>query len=174
VANERPSRATARRFGRHPETLAHPRLGTLRDFIPLWYESAGLPAHTDAPRHHDRALALTGSTGAQGDPAQCPHGAAGQGRVGPGPGYPANDARKIYDVSQIMNYAFFKLTGELLGIRLVEPTREADTGWKGMNSPPGRRPLQRRPRGDVSVIDHWLKPFSSRSGSNGGASPRSP
>ncbi len=65
---------------------------------------------------------------------------------------------KIYDVSQIMNYCFFELTGELLGIHLVEPFEKSRyrLGGEELASWTAEH-YSGDHEGDVSVIDHWAR-----------------
>jgi hypothetical protein len=128
----------------------------LRNFIPLWYEAVVFqvtrmptdimierwlyenhPAMHDIQRaalreQHEKALSVL---------------SLNVRRMTPG---------KIYDVSQIMNYAFFKLTGELLGIHLLEPYEksryvlegEGLADWTAGN-------YSEDHEGDVAAINYW-------------------
>jgi hypothetical protein len=133
-------------------------LDALRNFIPLWYEAVvfqvtRMPTdimierwiREEYPDMRDlQIVALRGQ-----------HGKAvtvlsrSVRRLTPG---------KIYDVSQIMNYVFFKLMGQLLGIHLVEPYEKSRymlegeelADWTAGNYSDSHE-------GDVAVIDHWAR-----------------
>jgi len=65
---------------------------------------------------------------------------------------------KIYDVSQIMNYVFFKLTGELLGIHLIEPYEKSRYLLEGEGLATWTAGHYTEDHeGDVSVIDYWAR-----------------
>ncbi len=65
---------------------------------------------------------------------------------------------KIYDVSQIMNYVFFKLTGELLGIHLVEPYEKSRYRLEGEGLAVWTAGhYSEDHEGDQSVIAHWAR-----------------
>jgi hypothetical protein len=133
-------------------------LDSLRNFIPLWYEAVvfqvtRMPTDIMIERwigeeypdmrelqiaalrgQHEKAVSVLSRS---------------VRRMTPG---------KIYDVSQIMNYVFFKLTGQLLGIHLVEPYEKSRymlegeelADWTAGN-------LSDNHEGDVAVIDHWAR-----------------
>ena len=139
-------------------------LDTLRTFIPLWYESVVFQLTRMPPdimierwlyeeypdmrdiqlaalqEQHEKAVSvLSGNIR----------------RMTPG---------KIYEVSQVMNYVFFRLAGELLGIRLIDALREKPlhAGRGGTGDLDGRT-LQRGPRGGC-VRHRQLGPSASTLG----------
>jgi hypothetical protein len=133
-------------------------LDTLRTLIPLWYESIVFqltrmppdimierwlyeeyPAMRDIQlaalqEQHEKAVSvLSGSIR----------------RMTPG---------KIYEVSQVMNYVFFRLAGDLLGIRLTgsyEKSRYRLEGEELAMWTAGH--YSEDHEGDVSVIDTWAR-----------------
>jgi hypothetical protein len=133
-------------------------LDTLKTFIPLWYESVVFqltrmppdimierwlyeeyPDMRDIQRtalqeQHQKAVSVLSGNIRRITPA------------------------KIYDVSQIMNYVFFKLAGELLGIRLIdayEKSRYILEGGELASWTAGH--YSEDHEGDVAVIDHWAR-----------------
>jgi hypothetical protein len=133
-------------------------LDALRSFIPLWYEAVvfqvtRMPTDIMIERwlyeeypvmrdfqllamreQHEKALSVL---------------SLNVRRMTPG---------KIYDVSQIMNYVFFKLTGELLGIHLIEPYEKSRYLLEGDGLAfwtAGH--YSEDHEGDLSVIDHWAR-----------------
>jgi hypothetical protein len=133
-------------------------LDTLRNFIPLWYEAVvfqvtRMPTDIMIERwiseeHPDmRDLQIEALRG-QHEKAVSVLSRSVR-RMTPG---------KIYDVSQIMNYVFFKLTGRLLGIQLIEPYEKSRymlegeelADWTAGNYSASHE-------GDVTVIDHWAR-----------------
>jgi len=133
-------------------------LDTLRTFIPLWYESVVFQLTRMPPdimierwlyeehpdmrdiqlaalrEQHEKAISvLSGNIR----------------RMTPG---------KIYEVSQVMNYVFFRLAGELLGIRLTGPyekTRYMLEGEELASWTAGH--YSEDHEGDVTVIDAWAR-----------------
>ena len=133
-------------------------LGTLRDFIPLWYESAVFQLTRMPPdimierwlyRQYPGLREIQRNALTEQQVRAVSVLARGIRRMTPG---------KIYDVSQIMNYAFFKLTGELLGIRLVEPYERTRYRLEGDELATWTADhYSEDHEGDVSVIDHWAE-----------------
>jgi hypothetical protein len=133
-------------------------LDTLRTFIPLWYESVvfqltRMPPdimierwlYSEYPGMRDIQLAAL----------QEQHEKAVSVLSG---NYRRMTPGKIYEVSQVMNYVFFRLAGELMGIRLIdayEKSRYILEGeelaiWTGGH-------YSEDHEGDVSVIDYWAR-----------------
>jgi hypothetical protein len=133
-------------------------LDALRSFIPLWYEAVVFqvtrmptdimierrlyeeyPAMRDFQllalrEQHEKALSVL---------------SLNVRRMTPG---------KIYDVTQIMNYVFFKLTGQLLGIHLVEPYEKSRYLLEGEGLATWTAAhYSEDHEGDLSVIDYWAR-----------------
>lgn len=133
-------------------------LDTLRTFIPLWYESVVFQLTRMPPdimierwlyeeypdmrdiqlaalrEQHEKAVSvLSGNIR----------------RMTPG---------KIYEVSQVMNYVFFRLAGELLGIRLTGPYEKSRymLGGEELASWTAGHYSEDHER-DVNVIDTWAR-----------------
>jgi hypothetical protein len=65
---------------------------------------------------------------------------------------------KIYEVSQIMNYVFFRLAGELLGIRLIDAYEKSRYILEGEELAIWTADhYSEDHEGDVSVIDTWAR-----------------
>ena len=65
---------------------------------------------------------------------------------------------KIYEVSQVMNYVFFRLAGDLLGIRLIEPYEKSRYMLEGEELATWTAGhYSEDHEGDVSVIDYWAQ-----------------
>jgi hypothetical protein len=133
-------------------------LGTLRDFIPLWYESVVFQLTRMPPdimierwlyREYPGLRELQRNALMEQQAKAVSVLARGIRRMTPG---------KIYDVSQVMNYAFFSLTGELLGIRLVEPYERSRYRLEGDQLASWTAEhYSEDHEGDVSVIDTWAQ-----------------
>jgi hypothetical protein len=133
-------------------------LDTLRAFIPLWYESVVFQLTRMPPdimierwlyeeypdlraiqlaalqEQHEKAVSVLSGT---------------IRRMTPG---------KIYEVSQIMNYVFFRLMGELLGIRLIDAYEKSSYMLAGEELAAWTAGHYSEDHvGDVSVIDHWAR-----------------
>ncbi|HTZ41118.1 MAG TPA: hypothetical protein VMB77_13255 [Syntrophales bacterium] len=133
-------------------------LDTLRSFIPLWYEAVVFqvtrmptdimierwlceqyPAVRDLQRmalreQYEKAISVL---------------SVNVRRMTPG---------KVYDVSQIMNYVFFKITGELLGIHLIAPYEKSRYRLPGeeLASWTAEHYSEDHER-DIRVIDYWAR-----------------
>ncbi|HEX7538894.1 MAG TPA: hypothetical protein VF358_01195 [Syntrophales bacterium] len=133
-------------------------LDTLRTFIPLWYESVvfqltRMPPdimierwlYEEYPDMRDIQLAAL-----QEQHEKAVSVLSGNfRRMTPG---------KIYEVSQVMNYVFFRLAGELMGIRLIdayEKSRYILEGEELAIWTAGH--YSEDHEGDVSVIDTWAR-----------------
>jgi hypothetical protein len=133
-------------------------LATLRDFLPLWYESVVFQLTRMPPdimierwlyREHPGLREIQRNALVEQQAKAVSVLARGIRRMTPG---------KIYDVSQVMNYAFFKLTGELLGIRLVEPYERSRYSLEGDELATWTADhYSEDHQGDVSVIDYWAE-----------------
>jgi len=133
-------------------------LGTLREFIPLWYESVvfqltRMPPDIMIERwlYREcpglREIQRNALVEQQGKAVAVL--ARGIRRMTPG---------KIYDVSQVMNYAFFKLTEDLLGTRLTEPYERSRYRLEGDELAAWTAEhYSSDHEGDVTVIDHWAR-----------------
>jgi hypothetical protein len=133
-------------------------LDTLRTFIPLWYESVvfqltRMPPdimierwlYEEYPDMHDIQLKAL-----QEQHEKAVSVLSGNiRRMTPG---------KIYDVSQVMNYVFFRLAGELLGVRLIEPYEKSRYILEGEDLATWTAGhYSEDHEGDVSVIDYWAQ-----------------
>ena len=133
-------------------------LDALRNFIPLWYESVVFQLTRMPPdimierwlfeeypdmrdiqlaalhEQHEKAVSvLSGNIR----------------RMTPG---------KIYEVSQVMNYVFFRLAGDLLGVRLTGPYEKSRYMLQGEELAIWTAEhYSEDHEGDVSVIDNWAR-----------------
>jgi len=133
-------------------------LATLRDFIPLWYESAVFQLTRMPPdimierwlyREYPGLREIQRRALMEQQAKAVSILSRGFRRMTPG---------KIYDASQIMNYVFFKLTGELLGIRFIEPYERSRYRLEGDELATWTAEhYSEDHEGDVSVIDYWAR-----------------
>jgi hypothetical protein len=159
VANERTQARYREEIGEDIQRLSliHG-LGTLRDFIPLWYESVVFQLTRMPPdimierwlyREYPGIREIQRSALMEQQAKAVSVLARGFRRMTPG---------KIYDVSQVMNYAFFKLMGELLGIRLIEPYERSRYRLEGDELAAWTAGhFSEDHEGDVAVIDYWAR-----------------
>jgi hypothetical protein len=133
-------------------------LDTLRTFIPLWYESVvfqltRMPPdimierwiYEEYPDMRDIQLAAL----------QEQHEKAVTVLSG---NFRRMTPRKIYEVSQVMNYVFFRLAGELLGIRLIDAYEKSRYMLEGEELAIWTADhYSEDHEGDVSVIDTWAR-----------------
>ncbi|HET6490640.1 MAG TPA: hypothetical protein VFG28_12875 [Syntrophales bacterium] len=133
-------------------------LDTLRSFIPLWYEAVvfqvtRMPTdimierwlYEDHPAMRDLQLAALKE---QHEKALSVL-SLNIRRMTPG---------KIYDATQIMNYVFFKLMGEMLGVHLTEPYEKSRYLLEGEGLATWTAGhYSQDHEGDVSVIDYWAR-----------------
>lgn len=133
-------------------------LDTLRTFIPLWYESVVFQLTRMPPdimierwlyeeypdlrdiqlaalyEQHEKAVSVL---------------SANIRRMTPG---------KIYEVSQVMNYVFFRLAGDFLGIRLTGPYEKSRYMLEGEELAMWTAEhYSEDHEGDVYVIDNWAR-----------------
>ena len=133
-------------------------LDTLRTFIPLWYESVvfqltRMPPdimierwlYEEYPDMRDIQLAAL-----QEQHEKAVSVLSGNfRRMTPG---------KIYEVSQVMNYVFFRLAGELMGIRLIDAYEKSRYILEGEELAIWTADhFSEDHEGDVSVIDYWAR-----------------
>jgi hypothetical protein len=133
-------------------------LDTLRAFIPLWYESVvfqltRMPPdimierwlYEEYPDMRDIQLAALQEQHEKAVSVL----SANIRRMTPG---------KIYKVSQVMNYVFFRLAGDLLGVRLTGPYEKSRYMLEGEELAMWTAEhYSEDHEGDVSVIDNWAR-----------------
>lgn len=133
-------------------------LGTLQDFIPLWYESVVFQLTRMPPdimierwiyREHPGLREIQRDALMEQQSKAVSVLSRGIRRMTP---------RKVYDSSQVMNYTFFKLMGQLLGMNLTEPYKRSLYALEGENlSDWTERNARDDHEGDVGLIRGWAE-----------------